>query len=688
MKIFLNQKMLLSVMSTTQSLEKYVNQYYSDLILLSIIFLFFLELISDFVEAIYTLCLLTLSLNENVLSVLFLFSPVILFFFRKGISDKLLVIIGELMIVCRVLETLLVSVPVGKMVIAGIGVASFLVFFPAFLQRKYQQDEEENSITLGLGLAFGLALSIFFRTLGSTMDISMYNWFQLIGWVLAIIATVLIISLTTVEQTGNISDSTNLDISSSTSKTIGICLGLISILIMIYYSFTSPTVISRWTEGDYFFILLLITLMITLFFIFLTFKRELLHNIKPWIIWFWNILFLISLVLTILLNQLYFPSSVNNYPIYAPTLTLAHQLLLSLMLILFPIILLDFTLLSRELLNNKPTMGQLAGAFTLASLFFLLMIFAHVFTTVYDYIDIVGPFFRDMSWFVYLIVGLGVTLSVFLINQRSLIFKPKIGFQTRIVSILVIFITIGTLLGASFTTPIPTPPETVASLTMMTYNIQQGYSEDGIKNFDGQLEVIKAVDPDILGLQECDTTRIANGNTDVVRYFANNLKMYSYYGPKTVTGTFGIALFSKYPIENARTFFMYSKGEQTATIEVQINVQDALFNIYVTHLGNGGPIVQQEAILDVVRTKDNVILMGDFNFEPSELQYDNTTAILNDSWLIAGAGSTISYLDDTEFNVNERIDHIFVSSRITVTVCNFIVSKESDHPALWVEIEI
>ncbi|UCE12772.1 MAG: endonuclease/exonuclease/phosphatase family protein [Candidatus Heimdallarchaeota archaeon] len=676
-------------MSTTQSLKNYLNHYYSDLLLISIIFLFFLELISDFVEAIYAICLLTLSLNENVLSVLFLFSPVLLLFFQKSFSDRLLVIAGELMIVCRVLEALLVEVPQGKMLVSGIGVASFLVFFPAFLQRKYQQNEEESSITLGLGLAFALSLSIFFRTLGSTVDISTSNWFQMIGWVLAAVAGILMFGLITQKQEDAMIDSTNREQSStSTWRTIGLCLGLTSILMMIYYSFTSPTVFSRWTEGNYFFILLVITLMITIFFVILAFKHELLNNIKPWIIWLWNVLFLISLVLTIMVNQLPFPLSEDNYPIYAPTTTILHQFLLILMLILFPIILLDFTLLSRELFDIKPTIRQLSGSFSLSSLFFLIMIFTHVFTTVYDYIDIVGPFFRDMFWFVYLIVGLGVTLPVLLIKQMSLKFKPISRFEVKILTIILIFITIGTLLAVNFTTPIPTTPETTTSMRVMTYNIQQGYSENGIKNFDGQLNVIREVDPDIIGLQECDSSRIAGGNTDVVRYFANTLKMYSYYGPKTVTGTFGIALLSKYPIENTKTFFMYSKGEQTATIEAQIKVQDTLFNVYVTHLGNGGPIVQQEAIIKVVKDKSNVILLGDFNFEPNEPQYDFTTEIFNDSWLVAGAGASVSYLDETEFDVNERIDHVFVSEGTNVIVCNYIVSRESDHPALWVEIGV
>ena len=131
----------------------------------------------------------------------------------------------------------------------------------------------------------------------------------------------------------------------------------------------------------------------------------------------------------------------------------------------------------------------------------------------------------------------------------------------------------------------------------MTYNIQQGFDAEGNKNLEGQLAVIRTVNPDILGLQESDTARVANGNVDAVRYFADNLNMYSYYGPTTTTGTFGIALLSKYPIQNPTTFFMYSTGEQTATIHAEISKGGKTYQVFVTHLGNDGPMFQVEDLL-------------------------------------------------------------------------------------------
>ena len=78
-----------------------------------------------------------------------------------------------------------------------------------------------------------------------------------------------------------------------------------------------------------------------------------------------------------------------------------------------------------------------------------------------------------------------------------------------------------------------------------------------------------------------------------MRYLADRLNFHSYYGPRTVSGTFGIALLSRYSIEAARTFYLSSTGEQTAAITAQVSVAGKRYQVVVTHLGNGGPIMQQ-----------------------------------------------------------------------------------------------
>jgi endonuclease/exonuclease/phosphatase family metal-dependent hydrolase len=226
----------------------------------------------------------------------------------------------------------------------------------------------------------------------------------------------------------------------------------------------------------------------------------------------------------------------------------------------------------------------------------------------------------------------------------------------------------------------------------VSYNIQQGYTPEGLKNLNGQLDLLRGIDADIIGLQESDTNRIAGGNSDVVRFFADRLELHAYYGPKPVVGTFGIALLSKYPIEHPRTFYMYSHElhdhelvdlEQTATIAAQITISDRTFHVFVTHLGNGGPMVQQEAILREVEGQENVILLGDFNFGPESDQYRRTTDVLDDSWLLRWPAVDKRTVDFK----GEGIDHIFVSPDTGVTDAQYLPDPESDHPAVTAVLE-
>jgi endonuclease/exonuclease/phosphatase family metal-dependent hydrolase len=416
-------------------------------------------------------------------------------------------------------------------------------------------------------------------------------------------------------------------------------------------------------------------LVLAAFAIVLSARPSLLAALTPTAVLVWNALFVLALTLTILAHQVGFPAEPAGYPLAEPPVTFLHHVPLFFTLLLFPVILVDFILLCQELTDRRPSPRSLGGAFTVAGLCLLLMVFANIFTTVYDYVP-GGPFFRDRYWLVYLVPGITLTLPVLLARRVSLD-KVLAAGPRPLYGGAVALIALAAIAGVILTAPSPAEPAAGGTtLRILTYNVQQGYDAAGLKNYDGQLALIEGEAPDIVGLQESDNARVAGGNGDVVRYLADRLDMHSYYGPKTVPGTFGIALLSRYPIENPRTFYMFSEGEQTATIAAQITVDGVTWNVFVTHLGNGGPIVQQEAILTEVAGLDNVILIGDHNFRPDTDQYRLTTETLVDSWIEAGVGT----------EVDNRIDHIFVSPGTQVVETRYLESPESDHPAMVIDI--
>jgi len=668
---------------------------FSRIALYSILFLFFFQLIADFVESVYAFGLLGGGLPPEMVSVLLLFSPAILLFLRNGLSGWPLVLVGELMLVCRVVEPMLDTR--GRMLVAGLGVACFLILLPLLIARRDGARHTIRGLTLGMGLTAGLAMSILFRALGSGSDLSTHGWFQAIGWILAVVAGALLFEFgrrgdaRASEPPAPDASAGNGHAQAGFWRTAGLALGVISVLILLYFSLTSPNVIARWTGASYLLVVGIAVLVLSLFAILLAAVPRLLAALTPGVVLLWNILFVLSMALTIVAHQIRFPADAGGYPLAEPAVTPLHHVPLLLMLVLFPVVLVDFALFSQDLAERRPSIRRLGGAFTLASLYFLLVVFAHIFTTVYDYIPVVGPLFRDKFWLVYLIVGVTLAFPVLLVRRSSFNLKEAASRLQPgpVFPGLIVLLGLTTIAAASWTEANPAgPPRPQRTLDVLTYNIQQGYDPEGLKNHDGQLALMRALDADVIGLQESDTNRIAGGNADVVRYFADRLDMYAYYGPKTVVGTFGIALLSKYPIENPRTFYMYGEGEQTATIEAEIDVGDRTFRVFVTHLGSEEPeppgnMPQQEAILKEVAGKENVILLGDFNFGPETAQYRLATEMLEDSWVLRWPEVDKRTVDFK----GQGIDHIFVSPGTRVTDAQYLPDPESDHPAVTARIE-
>lgn len=652
--------------------------------LYSLILLLFFQLISDFVEAIYAFGLMGTSIPVEIVSILFLFSPLILLLLPRGLSGWPLVLVGELMLLCRVAETLLDTR--GRMLVAGLGVACFLILLPSLLWNRKDREGASSGLILGASLAVALSLSILFRTLGSGSDVSTIGWSQGIGWILAIAAGALLLGLARPEPASPRTADAARHERLPAWKTVGLCLGLVSALILCYFAFASPHVMARWTGVSALPIVSMAALVLGLFAVVLAARPGLLSALTPGMVLGWNLIFGLSLVLTILAHQVSFPANAGAYPLPEPSVSVIHHIPLFVTLLLFPVIVVDWMLFVREIVAGRPSFRALGAGFSLASLYLLFMIFAQVFTTVYDYIPVVGPFFRDKFWLVFLVAAAVMALPVLLVRRRAVdLGGTGLEFEHgKAFAALMVLVAVATILGAVL---VAARPEALASsqtsLQILTYNIQQGYNRDGLRDHEGQLALIREVDADIVGLQESDTARIAGGNADVVKYLADRLGMHSYYGPKTVPGTFGIALLSKYPIENPRTFYMYSEGEQTATIEAQITVGGRSFDVFVTHLGNGGPIVQQEAVLQEVQGKENVILMGDFNFRPDTDQYRMTTAMLDDSWLQKWPGGN----EGQGIDPARRIDHIFLSPGTEVADSEYLPGPQSDHPAMTTVIE-
>ena len=222
----------------------------------------------------------------------------------------------------------------------------------------------------------------------------------------------------------------------------------------------------------------------------------------------------------------------------------------------------------------------------------------------------------------------------------------------------------------------------------MTYNIQEANDDFGERSHDRQLALIQKVSPDILALQESDSARISLNNNDYVRYYASQLGYYSYYGPTTVTGTFGTAILSKYPLQNTRSVFTYSDTDEIGTAEAEMEVNGRIFNIYNVHPDgtDAAMLIFANELIERSRDKPNVIALGDFNLRDYEEGYQLMAGIYGNAWTSVYPSKIGA--DGTDMSGKNRIDHIFVSDPLKVRDAFYILPPASatDHPVHWAEI--
>ena len=334
----------------------------------TILFLFFFQLVADFVEAVYAFGLMGTGIPNEIASVLFFLSPLLLLIFGKPFASKGMVLLGELVLVSRVIEPLLDTR--GKMLVSGLGVGSFLLFLPILLWKLGKTGRPQAAYPLGAGLALSLALSVLLRTWNSGSDLSTQGMFQIIGWGFAIIAGVVLpILFRNDEPTAEPSELVQ---TAGFGRLAGLCIGILSAFIMLYFTFTSPNVIARWTGSSYLAILVTLAIGMTLFGVGITTRLDQLIRLpRGWLIG-WNVLFILALVFTILPHQLAFPADPGGYPLSVPPVKFPR----------LPIPLPDavaqpdypdgfYSLLPRA--AGSPTPGALAGRWFFAGIRILLV---------------------------------------------------------------------------------------------------------------------------------------------------------------------------------------------------------------------------------------------------------------------------------------------------------------------------
>lgn len=218
------------------------------------------------------------------------------------------------------------------------------------------------------------------------------------------------------------------------------------------------------------------------------------------------------------------------------------------------------------------------------------------------------------------------------------------------------------------------PPD---GLRIMTFNIKHG----DLSSLEAIAEVIRAEEPDIVGLQEVDVDAARSGNVNQPHRLSQLTGMASLFRSSLTFssgGYYGLSLLSRFPILTSNKLELTSSGEQRILMIVDVLTEHGTIPVAVTHLGltSSERVVQVEEVLAAIGSRTNVVLMGDMNAQPDSAEMKALAGVLSDAWEAGtGTGATIPVDAPTR-----RIDYIFLGSDWPApTQAHVPVTTASDH---------
>ena len=649
------------------------------IIALAILFLLFIQAAGTLIESIYILDLMHTNLDAQVLGVLFFFTPLLLIPFYKKFRQQLIWIACALLVISRSLLPYVNTA--NRMPAAGIATGAALSLILLLLPYKPRGASESNSGLWGsIGLALAISVSVMLRTVYYGLD---YSLTPAGGWTGILLGLLLAGLLTQLELYNNPSA-----VKGSGGATLPI-LGIFMVLILIFFAFSAPAVIARWTEGNYTLIVLSVSLLASGWVILLLLRPQFLQMIGTTLLLAWNLAFTVCLTGTILAHGVAFPPTPSSPEVLVGSPTGWQAIPLVGMLLLFPVLFFDLGLFLEKIRLAAPAPRQLITGILLGGLALILLVFANIFSNVWGYVKPVSLFFRGKYWLAFLLPAAALCVLAWKARRPlSTSEDPAAGKFHWAWVLLLGGIFIITLVRALPAKRVQVDAANKSSLLVMTFNIQEANDASGEKSFDRQLALIKKVSPDILSLQETDSTRISLNNSDYVHFYAENLGYYSYYGPSTVAGTYGTSILSKFPLLNTRTVFTYSDKDEIGVAEAEVEVAGHRFSIYDVHPDGSDTAMLVFAKSLVERSKPNpyVISLGDYNLRDYDEAYKLINKVYANAWTSVYP-SKISP-DGVDMSGDNRIDHIFLSSSLKARNPVFLLPPASatDHAILWSEI--
>jgi endonuclease/exonuclease/phosphatase family metal-dependent hydrolase len=239
---------------------------------------------------------------------------------------------------------------------------------------------------------------------------------------------------------------------------------------------------------------------------------------------------------------------------------------------------------------------------------------------------------------------------------------------------------------------------------IVTYNVRRCVGNDRRLDVARVAEVLAALEPDIVALQELDVGRARTGHVDQANEIGERLDMACHFhaAMRVEKELYGDAILSAHPERLIQAGPLPGYGripglEPRGALWIEVELPDATVQVINTHLG----LVPREqqiqartlagpAWLQHPRCKGPKILLGDFNATGASVVYRTLTSRLEAARNLAPHRSPTATFP-SQLPVL-RIDHLFVSPEIAVqdlfAPFDSLTRVASDHLPLVMDFEI
>ena len=157
-------------------------------------------------------------------------------------------------------------------------------------------------------------------------------------------------------------------------------------------------------------------------------------------------------------------------------------------------------------------------------------------------------------------------------------------------------------------------------LRVVTWNIHGAVGAGRLHDPARTAGVLRALDPDVVALQEVDSRRVRDGAADLFAYLGGALGGHAVEAKaiSTADGHYGQLLISRWPLSDRRVHDISVAGREPRRIlEVRVDLPAGALRVIATHLGlsAGERRHQFRALAEVAKRDADLprVLMGDLN---------------------------------------------------------------------------